>query len=209
MVSSSSILRRLTYSLTDVPIQMLLQEPMVDANVVAASASSKITRDYRYARRHGLIRPCCSVPLHPVVVSPQSFASHPNTRSRRIGHSLPDIPLTRPFRVVYRFGTHFTGRSIHHHNNDDEVLASHTPLLVARGGVLVLRLPTDVSFIDLNGSKHEAVFAIDKDRTGAMSQVPGGFLTDAEVTCQLRICNIFQAGLHQILGGDPDPTTQR
>ncbi|MCY4128269.1 MAG: hypothetical protein OXG15_03375 [Gammaproteobacteria bacterium] len=46
-------------------------------------------------------------------------------------------------------------------------------------------------------------------RTDAMSQVPGGLLTDAEITRQLGAGHAFQAREHEVHGRDPDPTTQR
>ena len=68
---------------------------------------------------------------------------------------------------------------------DDEVHATHTRPPVSLGGTLILRLATNVGLIDLDGSKQETVLVMGEGGADAMTQVPGGLLTDTEITRQL------------------------
>ena len=74
--------------------------------------------------------------------------------------------------------------------------------------MLILRLATDVRLIDFDRSEHEQVLAIGEGDADAMTQMRGGFLTDAEVVCQLGAGLSFQAREHWKHGDDPDPATQ-
>ena len=157
--------------------------------------------------RLGHIHPCGAARLRAVAAGRRSFASRPNTPSHRTEHSLRDNAVTHPFCVVDGFSTDFLGCGFE--DADDGVLTTHTPLLVWRGGMLILRLATDVGLVDLDGSEHESVLAIGERGPDATSQVPGGLLTDAEIPRQLSAGNPIQAREHEIQRGDTDPTTQR
>ena len=74
---------------------------------------------------------------------------------------------------------------------------------------MILRLATDGGLIDLDGRKHETVVAIGESHSDPMTQVPGGFLTDAEVALQLATGHPLQVREHQMHSADPDPTTQQ
>ena len=63
--------------------------------------------------------------------------------------------------------------------------------------MLILCVATDVGLIELNWSEHETVLAVGEGGADAMTQVLGGFLTDAEVPRQLGADYPFQAREHQ------------
>ncbi|MCY4130049.1 MAG: hypothetical protein OXG15_12520 [Gammaproteobacteria bacterium] len=63
-------------------------------------------------------------------------------------------------------------------------------------GVLILRPTSDVGLIDLDRSEHETVSVTREGYTNAMSWVPGGFLTDPEITLQLGAGNAPQTHEH-------------
>ena len=172
-----------------------------------ASKATRTTRGYWYARRHGHIRRYCAARLSPVAAGPRSFSSHPNTRSHRHGHSLLDSRATRPSscRRRLRRGPH---------------------PLPDRGsrrlGIYHLHLASRLAERRVDSSpchqcrahrprlgRHETVPSNGESRTDAMTQVPGGLLTDAEIAYQLATDRPFQACLHQVHGTDPDSTTQR